>query len=201
MARAGRQKERERRAVNAMVRWGPGCAYLPVILHVVAQADEAGLEFLWPQRPAVVLPVSEGRCARGGVETRPHRGGERGQGYMQRAGGGEHMEEGNTELEVMWTRTLGQMEGCEWPGGQSEAPPTSLGPEQGGELSGKELRIEYQDSEGGESTPCLQGLGWQKRDCTPSCVRHQGPCLTVQGRGCTLLPTGGRRAMTHQAQQ
>lgn len=66
-----REGERERRAVNAMVRWGPGGAYLPVILHVVAQADEAGLEFLRPQRPAVVLPVSKGRCARGGVESRP----------------------------------------------------------------------------------------------------------------------------------
>lgn len=44
----GDRGERERRAVNATICWGPGGAYLPVILHVVAQADEAGLEFLWP---------------------------------------------------------------------------------------------------------------------------------------------------------
>lgn len=59
--------------------------YLPVVLHVVAQADEAGLELLGPQRPAMVLPgPSEGRCAGGvaGVETRM-----RDRGHMQRAGG------------------------------------------------------------------------------------------------------------------
>ena len=90
--REDREKERERRAVNATVLWGPGNAYLPVILHVVAQADEAGLELLRPQRPAVVLPgVRRQECARGGVETRPaQRRGERGQGHMQDRGRGTH---------------------------------------------------------------------------------------------------------------
>ena len=106
--REGRQREgeRERRAVNATVRWGPGGAYLPVVLHVVAQADEAGLELLRPQRPAVVLPAaSGGRCARGvgGVETRPAEAGP-GAGVTCRGQGrGTHGGKGNTELEV--TRT------------------------------------------------------------------------------------------------
>lgn len=48
-----------------MVLWGPGDAYLPVILHIVAQADEAGLELLWPQRPAVVLPGVQRQVCKG----------------------------------------------------------------------------------------------------------------------------------------
>lgn len=79
---------------------------LPVVLHVVAQADEAGLELLRPQRPAVVLPAaSGGRCARGvgGVETRPAEAGP-GAGVTCRGQGrGTHGGKGNTELEV--TRT------------------------------------------------------------------------------------------------
>lgn len=55
------EEERKRRAVNVGL-LGPWFAYLPVILHVVAQADEAGLEFLRPQCPAMVLPGAiEGR--------------------------------------------------------------------------------------------------------------------------------------------
>lgn len=74
-----------------MVHWGPGGAYLPVILHVVAQADEAGLEFLWPQRPAVVLPGVQRQVCKGRCGKQPAQRWERGQGYLQRAGGwGRH---------------------------------------------------------------------------------------------------------------
>lgn len=104
--RGDREKEREKEksSYNATVRWGPGGAYLPVILHVVAQADEAGLELLWPQRPAVVLPASEGRCAQGAV-WRPgrHQGRERGPGHVQRVGEGDTRGR-ETQLEVTWTR-------------------------------------------------------------------------------------------------
>ena len=64
----------------------PGCAYLPVIFHVVAQADEAGLEFLRPQCPAMVLPGGpskagvQGQCRDQATEV-----GE-GPGHMQWAG-------------------------------------------------------------------------------------------------------------------
>lgn len=55
-------EERERRAVNSQSA-GPQGAYLPVVLHVVAQADEAGLELLRPQGPAMVLPGGHPRQA------------------------------------------------------------------------------------------------------------------------------------------
>ena len=94
--REGEDREKEREREEQLMPQSAGAqggAYLPVIFHVVAQADEAGLELLRPQRPAVVLPGVRRRvCARGGVETRPaRRRGERGQGHMQRAGGGEHI--------------------------------------------------------------------------------------------------------------
>lgn len=57
-----RREERERRAVNVSL-LGPRRSYLPVILHVVAQADEAGLELLRPQCPAMVLPGGHRRQA------------------------------------------------------------------------------------------------------------------------------------------
>lgn len=138
MARVGRQRRRERRAVNAMVHWGPGGAYLPVILHVVAQADEAGLEFLWPQRPAVVLPgvqrqVCKGRCGK-------QAGTEVGEGpglFAEGRGMGEtHMEEGNRVRsdvdKVMARDSWGRWRGV---GGLEDSQrllPTSSGREQGG---------------------------------------------------------------------
>lgn len=85
-----REKEREREEqLMPQSAGAQGGAYLPVILHVVAQADEAGLELLRPQRPAVVLPgVRRQVRARGGAETRPaRRRGERGRGHMQRGRG------------------------------------------------------------------------------------------------------------------
>ena len=127
MARVGRQRrgERERRAVNAMVHWGPGDAYLPVILHIVAQADEAGLEFLWPQRPAVVLPgvqrqVCKGRrgnqaAQRWGEGPGLHAEG-RGRGTHE---GGKHRVRGDGN-KVMAGDSWGRWRDG-WPGGQSEA--------------------------------------------------------------------------------
>lgn len=81
-----------------MVLWGPGGAYLPVILHVVAQADEAGLEFLWPQCPAVVLPgvqrqVCKGRC---GKQASTEMGEGPGLHAEGRGQGETHVGEGNT---------------------------------------------------------------------------------------------------------
>lgn len=94
-----REGRKEKRAVNASL-LGLWCAYLPVILHVVAQADEAGLEFLRPQCPAMVLPGGHRRQAyRGDAETRPRKW-ERGQATCSGQGRRTHGK-GNTQLEVM----------------------------------------------------------------------------------------------------
>lgn len=88
-----------------MVRGGPGGAYLPVILHVVAQADEAGLELLRPQCPAVVLPGVRRQVCKGRYGDQASAEVGRGVRVTCRGqGGGEHMGEGNTELEVTRTR-------------------------------------------------------------------------------------------------
>lgn len=97
----GRGEEREKEEqLMPQSAGAPGCAYLPVILHVVAQADEAGLEFLRPQCPAMVLPGAiEGRCT-GAVQRPGHRSGRRARPHAVGRGGG-HMGKGNTQLEVM----------------------------------------------------------------------------------------------------
>lgn len=87
----GRGEGEKERAVNVsqLEAW---CAYLPVILHVVAQADEAGLEFLRPQCPAMVLPGGHRRQAyRGDAETRPRKW-ERGQATCSGQGRKTHGE-------------------------------------------------------------------------------------------------------------
>lgn len=56
---------------------------------------------------------------------------------------------------------------------------------------------------GGGDTSCVQGLGWEKRDCTLPCARRQGGRVLLDGAGLKLHPPphGESRQMTHQAQQ
>lgn len=162
--RGDREKEREKEEqLMPQSAGAQGGAYLPVILHVVAQADETGLELLRPQRPAVVLPgVRRQVCARGGVETRPARRGVRGQGHMQRAGGGEHIRGKHRvrgDMDKVMARDSGAGRGAWWPGGWSEACPMPR-PEQGWELS----------------SPPGFGVG----DYTPPYLGQQGPGLPVR---------------------
>lgn len=92
-ARGGETERREREKEQLMPRSAGVGAYLPVILHIVAQADEAGLELLRPQRPAVVLPG--GRPWRPGPAERWGEGpGSRAEGRGRGTHGG-----GNTQLE------------------------------------------------------------------------------------------------------
>jgi hypothetical protein len=84
--KGGREEERERE--EQLMPWSTGalgCAYLPVILHVVAQADEAGLELLGPQSPTMVLPEPPKAGVRGWCGDQATEMGE-GPGHMQRAG-------------------------------------------------------------------------------------------------------------------
>lgn len=83
---------------------------------------------------------------------------------MQRAGGEGHMGEGDTELEVMWTRRQPGWGRCRGHGGLAggrRPPPTSFGPEQGWELRGTGLRLKFQDS-------------WEGRGSSPRCLSCTG---------------------------
>lgn len=83
-----------------------GFSYLPVVLHIVAQTDEAGLEFLRPQCPDMVLPGAiEGRrtgTGTGAVQRPGHRSGRGARPHAVGRGGG-HMGKGNTQLAMMQT--------------------------------------------------------------------------------------------------
>lgn len=86
----GRRARRAERGEKSCY-WRPRPAYLAVVLHVVAQADEAGLKLLGPQRAAVVLVRG-----RPGVGEGPGSHAEGGRGE------GDTWGEGNTELEGTW---------------------------------------------------------------------------------------------------
>lgn len=176
---AERRRERKRRAVNATVRWGPGGAYLPVILHVVAQADEAGLELLRPQRPAVVLPASEGRYAQGAARRWGEGPGSHAEGGGRGAhGGGRHRVRGDVDKA---TARVGQVPGARGPGGWSEASPHLFWARAG--VGAERYRVEAQ-------VPGLLG-GPGELPSLPVLHRTLGPCLTVQkAAGDTSGPAG-----------
>lgn len=169
-----------------MVHWGPGGAYLPVILHVVAQADEAGLEFLWPQRPAVVLPGVQRQVCMGWCGEQASTEVGEGPGLHAEGRGMEetHMEEGNrVRSDVDKAMARDSWRGV---GGLEDSQrllPTSSGLEQGGELNGPESRTESQDwgvGVGGKHI-LLPGSGVGEKGLHSTLCKASRSCLMVQG--------------------
>lgn len=163
MARGGMAREtEEREREEQLMPWsaGPKGAYLPVILHVVAQADEAGLELLWPQCPAVVLPGVRGRRARGGVETTPTQRWGGGPGSHEE-GWGEHRVRGDVDM-VMAKDSWGRWKGV---GGLRDSKRPPLRPLHQSRVGAEQCRLRTRAWRRG--APCLPGSGQEKGTTPP----------------------------------